>query len=55
MAICRLEYRRKGRWDFAIYKYSSDRYDPEEFMFPGSEFVDGTVEGAMKAGMVAYP
>ena len=26
-----------------------------ESMFPGSEFVDGTVEGAMRAGMKAYP
>ena len=42
-------------WDFAIYKYSRDKYDPEEWFFPGSEFVNGTIEGAMKAGMQAYP
>jgi hypothetical protein len=54
--ICRLDYnRRKRLWDFAIYKYSADRYDPEEFFFPGSDLVDGTIEGALKAGMEAYP
>jgi hypothetical protein len=53
--ICRLEYnRRKRLWEFAIYKYSADRYDPEEWLFPGSELVDGTIEGALKAGMQAY-
>jgi hypothetical protein len=53
--ICRLQYRGEEKpWDFAIYKYSSERYDPEETWFPGYEKVDGTVEGAMKAGMLAY-
>ena len=53
--ICRLEYTGDmKKWQFAIYKYSSERYDPEERMFPGGEFVDGTVEGAMKAGEQAY-
>ncbi len=53
--ICRLEYRqRKKSWEFAIYKYSTDRYDPEEWFFPGSDLVDGTIEGALKAGMEAY-
>ncbi|MEK7675391.1 MAG: hypothetical protein AAB676_06110 [Verrucomicrobiota bacterium] len=53
--ICRLEYiRRKRHWEFAIYKYSADRYDPEEWFFPGSQLVDGTIEGALKAGMRAY-
>jgi len=54
--ICRLKFNGKiDNWDFAIYKYSSGSYDPEEWFFPGEEFVDGTVEGAMKAGMEAYP
>ncbi len=54
--ICRLEYiRRKGPWRFAIYKYSTGRYDQEDWFFPGSDLVDGTIEGAMKAGMEAYP
>ncbi len=54
--ICRLKYTGKmDNWDFAIFKWSSERYDPDEWMFPGSELVDGTVEGAMKAGLEAYP
>jgi hypothetical protein len=54
--ICRLaDTGDMNSWEFAIYKYSSDRYDPDECMFPGEELVDGTVEGALKAGMRAYP
>jgi hypothetical protein len=41
--------------EFAIFKYSSERYDPDEWMFPGFEELDGTVEGAMRAGLMAYP
>ena len=53
--ICRLEYTGKMEgWSFAIYKYSDERYE-EEWFFPGSEHVDGTLEGAMKAGLEAYP
>lgn len=52
--ICRLEYRGKmDDWSFAIFKYSSERYSDSEF-FPGDQYVDGTVEGAMKAGLEAY-
>lgn len=29
-------------------------YDPYECFFPGEEHVDGTIEGALKAGMEAY-
>ena len=43
------------KWDFAIFKWSREAYDPDEFMFPGRKFVDGTIEGAMKAGLIAYP
>ena len=43
------------KWSFAIYKYSDEQYDEEEWFFPGSEHVDGTIEGAMKAGLEAYP
>jgi len=54
--ICRLEYTGKMEdWSFAIYKYSDERYDEEEWFFPGAEHVDGTIEGAMKAGLEAYP
>jgi len=53
--ICRLRYTGDmSKWEFEIYKYSSGRYDPDEWMFPGSECVDGTVEGGLKAGMEAY-
>lgn len=53
--ICRLKWNGKmDDWDFAIYKYSDNGYDPEEWSFPGTKYVDGTVMGAMKAGMKAY-
>lgn len=44
-----------NKWDFAIFRWSSERYDPEEWMFPGNQYLDGTIEGAMKAGLEAYP
>ena len=54
--ICRLTWTgAMDKWEFAIYKYSDEHYDPEEWFFPGSEKVDGTVTGAMEAGMAAYP
>ena len=54
--ICRLSYMGSiDNWEFAIYKYSKERYDPEEWFFTGAGHVDGTVEGAMKAGLEAYP
>lgn len=54
--ICRLAYKGDlNSWDFAIYKYSKNRYDSEDWMFPGFHNVDGTVEGAMEAGLEAYP
>lgn len=54
--ICRLRYKNgAGGWEFAIFKWSTESYDPDEWMFPGSHQVDGTVEGALKAGLEAYP
>jgi hypothetical protein len=54
--ICRLKYAGSpNKWEFAIFKHSSDRYDPEEVVFPGAIFLDGTIEGAMRCGMEAYP
>lgn len=54
--VCRMEYFKEiDEWEFAIFKWSTETYDPDEYMFPGSEFVDGTVEGAMIAGLRAYP
>jgi hypothetical protein len=55
-SICRLTYTGDmDSWDFAIYKYSDGRYDSEDWLFPGLEYVDGTIEGAMRAGLQAYP
>ena len=55
-SVSRMEYFREiSEWEFAIFKWSSEIYDPDECFFSGSEFVDGTIEGAMKAGMKAYP
>jgi hypothetical protein len=42
-------------WEFAIYKYSDERYDPHEWLFPGGGHIDGTIEGALRAAMEAYP
>ena len=54
--ICRLTYTGKmNDWEFAIFKWSSETYAPDEWFFPGSKLVDGTVEGAMRAGLQAYP
>ena len=40
--ICRLTYTGDMQhWEFAIYKYSDEHYDPEEWFFPGAEDVDG--------------
>lgn len=54
--VCRLKYTGKiNSWEFAILKHSDNRYDPNELLFPGSEHIDGTIEGAMKACLEAYP
>ncbi len=54
--IARLKYNGNFTdWSFAIFKWSRENYDPDEFMFPGYEFVNGTIEGALKAGHEAYP
>ena len=55
-SICRLEYTGDMHaWAFAIYKYSDERYDAEEWFFPGAGHIHGTLEGAMKARLEAYP
>lgn len=54
--VARLKYTGNiKKWDFAIFKWSSSTYDPEEWFFPGVQYVNGTIEGAMKAGLAAYP
>jgi hypothetical protein len=53
--ICRLTFTGDmEKWEFAIYKYSSESYEPDEWFFPGEQHVNGTIEGAMKAGLDAY-
>lgn len=52
----RLKYEGKmNNWSFAVFRYSRETYDPDEFMFPGAEELDGTIEGALKAGIQLYP
>jgi hypothetical protein len=54
--ICRLKWTGDiDKWEFAIFRHSREFYDPDEWFFPGAGEVDGTVEGAMRAGMEAYP
>jgi len=54
--ICRLEFTGSiDNWDFAIYKYSKEHYDPDEGFFTGAELLDGTIEAAMRSGLAAYP
>src|ERR1017187_4370000 len=53
--ISRLKYTGSlDKWEFAIFKHSSNKYDPDEFMFPGTAHLDGSIEGAMLCGMEAY-
>jgi hypothetical protein len=53
--ICRLKYIGSlDKWEFAIFKHSSNRYDPDECMFPGTKHLNGSIEGAMLCGMEAY-
>lgn len=54
--VARLRYKGSmDNWEFAIFKWSSERYDPDEFFFPGRKHLNGTIEGALKAGIEAYP
>lgn len=54
--VARLTYTgNMNKWEFAIFRWSQEKYDPDEWFFPGVNHVDGTVEGAMKAGLEAYP
>jgi len=54
--ISRLKFNGKiDDWGFAIFKWSSEKYDPNELFFPGSQHINGTIEGALKASNEAYP
>jgi hypothetical protein len=55
-AICRLKFMGSiDDWEFAIFKHSINQYDPSEYFFPGTNYLDGSLEGAMRCGMEAYP
>ena len=41
-------------WGFAVFKYSREVYDANELWFPGAEELDGTITGALNAGMQLY-
>lgn len=43
------------KMEFAVFKYSSETYDANEFFFPGAGKLDGTIEGALRAGLEIYP
>ena len=54
--IGRLKYNGEmDNWDFAVFKYSREFYDEDEWMFPGSGHLNGTIEGALRAGIEVYP
>jgi len=54
--MARLTYTGKmDDWDFAIFRWTTEKYDPDEDYFPGCQHVDGTVRGAMLACDEAYP
>ena len=51
----RLKYHgQMDNWSFAVFKYSREIYDADDWMFPGSFKLDGTIEGALNAGMELY-
>ncbi|WP_367389484.1 hypothetical protein [Lewinella sp. LCG006] len=51
----RLKYEgQMDNWSFAVYRYSREYYDPDEWMFPGSEELNGTILGALNAGLYIY-
>lgn len=53
---CRLTYTGSlDDWAFAIFKFSTETYDTDDWMFEGEEHVDGTIEGALEAVLKAYP
>jgi len=43
------------KWEFAIFKWSTETYTTEYCFIPGSEYVDGSIAGALQAAIIAYP
>ncbi|NGX64010.1 MAG: hypothetical protein KR126chlam6_01434 [Candidatus Anoxychlamydiales bacterium] len=41
--------------EFTIFNDLSEKYDPKKRLFSGSVYLDGTIEGALKAVVEAYP
>jgi hypothetical protein len=41
--------------EFAIFKSRTGKYDSKERSFPGSQHLNGKIEGALKALVEAYP
>ncbi|HOP47566.1 MAG TPA: hypothetical protein PK874_07885 [Desulfobacteraceae bacterium] len=53
--LCRLKFTGDmENWEFAVYRHSRDNYDSDVCLFPGNSYLDGSIIGAIKAGMVAY-
>lgn len=51
----RLKYNgQMDNWSFAVFRYSREVYDADEFMFPGAAELDGTIEGALRTGRELY-
>ena len=40
---------------FALYRRDTGKYDANAHGFFGEEFVNGTIEGALTAGIMVYP
>ena len=54
--MARLKYTGNfNKWEFAIFRYTINNYDPDACFFPGEDYVNGTIEGALKAVHNAYP
>ena len=45
----------KENMKFAIFNFSSRKYDSETLLFSGSQYLDGTIEGALQTLTKAYP
>jgi len=43
------------KWEFAIFKWSSETYTTDYLFIPGSEYIDGSIAGALQAAIIAYP
>ncbi len=41
--------------EFTIFNDLSEKYDPKKRLFPGAVYLNGTIEGALKAVVKVYP